>query len=68
MSWLALLLAAFFPVSCGGSGSSSGNGGGGGGGGSKTTLENTPAGTYNVVVTGTANGITHNAVVYVVVH
>jgi len=68
MSWLALLLAAFFPVSCGGSGSSSGNGGGGGGGGSKTTVENTPTGSYTVAVTGTANGITHNAVVYVVVH
>ena len=29
---------------------------------------NTPPGTYTIVITGTANGITHNAAVYVVVH
>ena len=68
LTWLPILLAAFLLVSCGGSGSGSGTGGGGGGGGSKTTVENTPPGTYTVLVTGTANGITHNAVVYVVVH
>jgi hypothetical protein len=66
MVWLPIVLAASLLVSCGGSGSSSGGGGGGGSGQSK--VENTPVGTYSIVITGTANGITHNAVVYVVVH
>ncbi len=66
MVWLPIVLAAFFLVSCGGSGSSSG--GGGGGGSTRSAVENTPPGTYTIVITGTANGITHNAVVYVVVH
>ena len=65
MVWLPIVLAAFFLVSCGRSGSSSG---GGGGGGSSPTVENTPPGTYTIVITGAANGITHNAAVYVVVH
>ncbi len=65
MVWLPIVLAAFFLVSCGGSGSSSG---GGGGGGSSPKVVNTPPGTYTIVITGTANGITHNAAVYVVVH
>jgi hypothetical protein len=31
-------------------------------------VNGTPAGTYTVLVTGTANGIVHNTVVSVVVH
>lgn len=43
-------------------------GGNGGGGGSKPPpVDGTPAGAYTVLVTGTANGIVHNAVVNVVV-
>ncbi len=44
-----------------------GNGGGSGGSGSNPPPNSTPAGNYSVLVTGTANGTIHNAVVYVVV-
>ena len=63
MVWLPIVLAAFFLVSC-----SRSSGGGGGGGSSQPEVENTPPGAYTIVITGTANGITHNAVVYAVVH
>jgi len=65
MTWLPILLAAFFLVSCGGNGS---GGGSGGGGSSQLQVDPTPPGAYSVLVSGTANGIVHNAVVYVVVH
>ena len=61
---LPILLAAAILSGCGGSGSTGGVGGGGGGGG----FNNTPAGTYTVLVTGTANGIVHSAQITVVVH
>jgi len=61
MIWLPILLAAFFLVSCGGGGNSSGES-------NPPPVNGTPAGAYSVLVTGTANGIVHNAVVYVVVH
>jgi hypothetical protein len=58
------LLAAFSLSGCGdGGGGNSGGGGGGGGGGAN----NTPVGTYSVVVTGTANGIVHNTKITVVI-
>ena len=58
MAWLPVLLAAFLLASCGGSLNA----------GSKPPPGNgTPASTYAVSVTGTANGIVHNAVVNVVV-
>ncbi|MGA2276585.1 MAG: Ig-like domain repeat protein [Terracidiphilus sp.] len=57
-----VLLTAFSVTGCGSSGSSGGGGGGGGGGQS-----NTPAGTYSVLVTATANGVIHNARITVVV-
>ncbi|MGB7987485.1 MAG: protease pro-enzyme activation domain-containing protein, partial [Terracidiphilus sp.] len=60
---LSLVLVAAFSVSGCGGGGNSGGGGGGGGGGST----NTPAGTYSVLVTGTANGIVHNIKITVVV-
>jgi hypothetical protein len=56
------IFAAMWTVSCGSSG---GSGGGGGGGGGQTTPPTLT--TYSVVVTGTANGIIHNAKVTVVV-
>jgi hypothetical protein len=57
------LLAALMITSCGGGGGSgSGGGGGGGGGGTNPTPT-----TYFVLVTGTANGIVHNAKITVVV-
>jgi hypothetical protein len=62
MTWLPILLAAFALVSCGGSGGSGHDKSG------QTQVDPTPAGTYTVLVAGTANGIVHNAVVYVVVH
>jgi hypothetical protein len=61
------IFAAMWTVSCGSSGGSGGGGGGGGagGGGGQTTPPTLT--TYSVVVTGTANGIIHNAKVTVVV-
>ena len=58
-----VLLTAFSVTGCGSSGNSGGGGGGGGGGGQS----NTPAGTYSVLVTATANGVIHNARITVVV-
>jgi len=57
----SIVLGAFLLASCGG-------GGGGGGGSNPPPVNGTPAGTYTVLVTGTANGIVHNTVVSVVVH
>jgi subtilase family serine protease len=55
---LLLLLPMLLLSGCGGSG----------GGTHPPPVNGTPAGTYSVVVTGTANSIVHNAVVTVVVH
>jgi subtilase family serine protease len=52
------LVVAFSVSGCGGGSSGGGKGGGG---------NNTPAGTYNVVVTATANGIVHNTKITVIV-
>jgi hypothetical protein len=60
---LPVLLAVFFLVSCGGSGSGNTNGPN-----PKSQAVPTPAGAYSVLVTGSANGIVHNAVIYVDVH
>ncbi len=61
LAFLPILLAMMLFVSCGGSGSSGGGSGGGGG------FNGTPAGTYSVLVTATANSIVHNAQITVVV-
>ena len=63
------LFAAISTISCGGGGSSSGGGSGGGGGGGGGGGSQPPPVlvTYSVVVTGTANGMVHNAKVTVVV-
>ena len=60
MACLLLLLSTLSLAGCGGGGSS--------GGSNPPPVNGTPAGTYSVVVTGTANGIVHNALVTVVVH
>jgi hypothetical protein len=64
------LLAAMLTISCsggnGGNGGGTGGGRGGGGGGGGTTPPAVLV-TYRVVVTGTANGIAHNAKITVVV-
>jgi hypothetical protein len=54
---LPVLLGAFFLAGCGG-----------GGGSNLPPANGTPPGAYTVLVTGTANGIEHNAVINVVVH
>jgi hypothetical protein len=59
------LFAAVLATSCGGGGMSSGGGGGGGNGGGGGGTASTPV-TYSVLVTGTANGIVHNAKITVV--
>jgi len=64
MAWVAAFLTAFLVVSCGGNGST----GGSSGGTNPPPVDPAPAGAYTVLVTGTANGIVHNAVVYVAVH
>jgi len=56
---LPVLLGAFFLAGCGG---------GGGGGSNLPPVNGTPPGAYTVLVTGTSNGIVHNAVINVVVH
>jgi hypothetical protein len=60
MSLVCLLVLAgvFFLAGCGG----------GDGGSNLLPVNGTPAGAYTVLVTGTANGIVHNAVVNVSVH
>jgi hypothetical protein len=58
------LLATMLTISCSGGVNSSGGGGGGGGGGSTAPPVLV---TYSVLVTGTANGIVHNAKITVVV-
>jgi hypothetical protein len=55
---LPVLVGAFFLAGCGG----------GSGGGSNPPVNGTPAGAYTVLVSGTANGIVHNAVVNIIVH
>lgn len=55
---LPVLLGAFWMAGCGGSGEAS----------NQPPVNGTPLGTYTVLVTGTANGIVHDAVVNVVVH
>lgn len=61
MVCLSILAAvALVTVGCGGSGNS-------GGGSNPPPVNGTPAGRYTVVVTGTANGIVHNAVIGVLV-
>jgi hypothetical protein len=62
--WISLLClpifaGAFFLAGCGG---------GGGGGLNLPPANGTPTGAYTVVVSGTGNGILHNAVVKVIVH
>ena len=52
---LTLALLIVLPA-CGGSSSSSSGGGGGGGGGN-----NTASGTYSLMVSGVAGGVTHSA-------
>jgi hypothetical protein len=64
MACLPILLTMALLASCGGSGST---GGGGGGGGSNPPVNGTPSGIYTLLVTGTANGIVHNAKITVVV-
>ncbi len=62
-TWMALLtvvLTVSFLAACGGGGSTST-------GHSNQTVVDTPAGTYSVLVTGTANGIVHSALVNVIV-
>ncbi len=60
LACLPLLLAALCITGCGG--------GNGGGGTNPPPVNGTPAGTYTVLVTGTSNGIVHNAVIALVVH
>jgi hypothetical protein len=55
---LPVLLGAFWLVGCGGSGEAS----------NQLPVNGTPLGTYTVLITGTANGIVHDAAVNVVVH
>lgn len=59
---VVLVLTAAALTSCAGSG-----GGGGGTPSGGTSTSNTPAGTYSVVVTATANGVSHNTTVTLVV-
>ncbi len=58
------LLAAFSAVSCGGGGAGSSSSSSS----SPPPRGSTPAGTYSLLVTGTANGVVHNAKLTVVVH
>jgi hypothetical protein len=66
---LPLLLAGMLFVGCGivNSNNSGGGGGGGTGSGGGSGFTSTTANTYTVLVTGTANGIVHNAEITVVV-
>lgn len=59
---LIILMGALIGVA-----SCAGSGGGGGGTPPVSSKQNTPAGTYPVVVTATANGISHNVTVTLVV-
>jgi hypothetical protein len=63
LACLPLLLAVSFLAGCGGSGGTSCTGPTCGSGG----FNNTPAGTYSVLVTATANGLVHDAQITVVV-
>ncbi len=57
-----LFSSAIFLASCGGGGSTpAGNSGG-------SALPGTPAGTYNVTITGTAKSLTHTATVTLTVN
>ncbi len=58
----ALLLGALLALLIGGVASCSGSGGGGGSG-SGGSGSNTPAGTYSIPVTATANGLSHQATI-----
>ncbi len=59
----ALQMIALLAILVGGAASCSGAGGGTGGSGSGGSGSNTPAGTYSIVVTATANGVSHQATV-----
>jgi hypothetical protein len=65
MAFLPTLLAVAFLAGCGGS--ANGGGGGGSGGGGSNGFSGAPADTYSVLVTATAGGSVHNAVITVVV-
>jgi hypothetical protein len=60
MVCLLLLPGALWLVGCGGASV--------GGGSKPPPVNGTPAGAYTALVTGTADGIVHNAVVNIVLH
>ena len=60
--WLVILIAALIGLT-----SCAGSGGGGGGTPPVSSHPTTPAGSYSIVVTATANGISHNTTVTLIV-